>query len=181
MVHCLVRPTQAIPYRGSERGREGRGREEGERGWERGWWERRERWRERVREGRTYLAPVSLTVTLLALHVGLLLGESHLLPSLDHLTSVSLTVWTVPTHATKNGAHTQYPSLTTRLPRGPAPMVVRGTRCGKPGHSHHTVADWQAGLSLHTHCRHRTCTCDEGCPYSEDSPASSYESLPPPL
>ena len=89
MVHCLVRPTQAIPYRGSERGREGRGREEGERGWERGWWERRERWRERVREGRTYLAPVSLTVTLLALHVGLLLGESHLLPSLDHLTSVS--------------------------------------------------------------------------------------------
>ena len=68
--------------------------------------------------------------------------------------------------------------LTTHLPRGPAREEERGTRCGRPGRSHHTVSDSPAGPSLRTHCRHRTCTYVGGCLDSVRSLASSYAPLP---
>lgn len=51
---------------------------------------------------------------------------------------------------------------------------MRGTRCGRPGHSHHTRSGSLAGPYPHTHCRHSAYTCDEGCPCSVHSQAFSY-------
>ena len=61
----------------------------------------------------THLAPVPLTGALLAHHVGLLLGEPHLLPGLDDLARVRLAVWTVP--------------VTSSKPNHSSPTISRGT------------------------------------------------------
>ena len=116
-----------------------------------------------------YLAPISLTCSLFALHICFLFSQSHLLSCLNHFTSISLTIWTIPTQQQQQHTHTHtikfnissppsfslcYILLTIHLLRGLVSVEVIDTIYERLDHNHHTISDWLVDLSHHTHYMH---------------------------